>query len=56
MGILEIEQMFLISHSIEVDNTFADIIKLKNTNSDSGIASGNIIWDYDEIIKDQNPF
>lgn len=51
MNILELEQVFLISHSIEVDNTFADIIRLKDNSFESGgIASGNIIWDYKDQI------
>ena len=50
MNILELDQVFLISHSIEVDNTFADIIKLKDTSFDSGISTGNIIWDYSNQI------
>lgn len=52
MRILNIEQLFLISHSIEADNSFADIIKLKSyDNYESGVTSGNIIFDYNEYIK-----
>ena len=52
MHILNIEQLFLISHSTEIDNTFADVIKFKGYDDyESSITSGNIIWDYDEIIK-----
>lgn len=52
MDILNIEQLFLISHSTDTDNTFADIIKLKGyDNYESSIQSGNVIWDYDDIVK-----
>ncbi len=52
MKILEIEQLFIISHSVEADNSFADIIKLKSyDNYESGVQSGNIIFDYNEYIK-----
>ena len=52
INILGIEQLFLISHSIEVDNTFADIIKLKGyENFDSIVNTGNIIWDYNDIAQ-----
>ena len=57
MNILEIEQLFLISHSMEVDNTFADVIKFKDyTDYESSIQSGNVIWDYDEECKKYNEF
>ena len=52
MNILNIEQVFLISHSTEIDNTYADIIKFKGYDDyESSITSGNIIWDYDEHLK-----
>lgn len=52
MQILNIEQLFLISHSTETDNSYADIIKLKGyDNYESSFASGNVIWDFNEIIK-----
>lgn len=52
MQILNIEQLFLISHSTETDNSYADIIKLKGyDNYESTIVSGNVIWDFNEIIK-----
>lgn len=52
MNILNIEQLFLISHSTESDNTYADIIKLKGYDDyESSIKSGNIIWDFDEVVK-----
>ena len=55
MKILNIEQLFLISHSTEIDNTFADVIKFKGYDDyESSITSGNIIWDYDEVIKKEN--
>ena len=50
INILGIEQLFLISHSIEVDNTFADIIQLKGYDNFDSIATGNVIWDYKEVI------
>lgn len=52
MQILNIEQLFLISHSTETDNSYADVIKLKGyENYESNIQSGNVIWDFNEIIK-----
>ena len=52
MNILNIEQLFMISHSTETDISFADIIKLKSyDNYESGVQSGNIIFDYNEYIK-----
>lgn len=51
INLLHIEQVFMISHSIEADNTNADIIKLKTyDNFEGGIQSGNIIYDYNEHI------
>ena len=50
INILGIEQLFLISHSIEVDNTFADIIQLKGYDNFDNIATGNVIWDYKNIV------
>lgn len=51
LDILEIEQLFIISHSLEVDNSMADVIKLRGYDDyESGIASGNIIWDYNKLI------
>ena len=51
MNILNIEQVFMISHSIEADNSNADIIKLKSYDDyESGIVSGNVIYDYNEFI------
>jgi hypothetical protein len=55
INILEIDQLFIISHSLEADNTFADVIKLKQyDNYESSLSGGNVIWDYNEIIKSQN--
>jgi chromosome segregation ATPase len=52
MNILEIEQVFMISHSIEADNSNADIIRLKmHDNYESGIQSGNVIFDYNEFVQ-----
>ena len=52
MNILNIEQLFLISHSTESDNTYADIIKLRGYDDyESSIKSGNVIWDFDEVCK-----
>ena len=52
MNILEIEQVFMISHSIEADNSNADIIKLKTYDDyESGIKSGNVIYDYNEVVR-----
>lgn len=52
MQILEIDQLFLISHSTETDNSYADIIKLKGyDNFESNFQSGNVIWDFNDIIK-----
>ncbi|MBR6289164.1 MAG: hypothetical protein IKR19_07515 [Acholeplasmatales bacterium] len=51
MDMLQIEQVFMISHSIEADNSNADIIKLKTYDDyESGIKSGNVIYDYSEHI------
>lgn len=52
MNILNIEQLFLISHSLEADDTFADIIKLKSNDSYTS-TTGNIIWDFEEECQKQ---
>ena len=45
--LLNIEQLFLISHSMEADTTSVDIIKLKSYNDfENNIQFGNIIYDY----------
>ena len=52
MDILNIDQLFMISHSAETDNTHADIIRLKGyDNYENSIQSGNIIWDYSKDAK-----
>jgi hypothetical protein len=52
---LNIEQLFLISHSTESDNTYADIIKLRDYDDyESSIKSGNIIWDFNEVCKGES--
>lgn len=52
MNILKIEQLFLISHSTETDNSFADVIKLKGyENYESAFQSGNVIWDFNDVVK-----
>ncbi len=48
MKILEIDQLFLISHSLEVDNTFADVIYLGGAEE---TPNGNVIWNFDEVSK-----
>lgn len=48
LPILNIEQLFIISHSIESDTTGVDIIKLKSNNNEDLI--GNIIWDFRKEI------
>ena len=49
MNILNIEQLFMISHSTETDISFADIIKLKGYDNYESFANGsNIIWDYNK--------
>lgn len=50
LPLLNIEQLFIISHSIELDSSFADIIKLKSYEEYDSINSNNIIWDYKENI------
>jgi hypothetical protein len=50
--ILQIEQLFVISHSIEADTSSVDIIKLKSYNDfEDNVQLGNVIWDYSEEIK-----
>lgn len=52
-SILQIEQLFAISHSLEADTSCVDIIKLKTYNEFGEYANltGNIIYDYDEELK-----
>lgn len=57
LPILNIEQLFIISHSMESDTSAVDIIKLKSYNNfdSSTQLLGNIIYDYaDEIAKTSN--
>ena len=50
--ILNIDQVFIISHSVEVDNASADIIKFKGYDEfDENKMLGNVIFDYEEYIK-----
>lgn len=50
LELLHMDQLFIISHSIELDACNADIIQLKDYDSYES-ESGNVIWDYNEIIK-----
>lgn len=50
--ILGIEQVFIISHSVEVDNASADIIKFKGYDEfDENKMLGNVIFDYEDYVK-----
>lgn len=50
--ILQIDQVFIISHSVEVDNASADIIKFKGYDEfDENKMLGNVIFDYEDYIK-----
>ena len=50
--ILNIEQLIIVSHSIEADTSNVDIIKLKTYQDFEDVMStGNIIYDYSEEIK-----
>lgn len=51
LPLLNIEQLFIISHSLELDATSADIIKLKSYDDYESYSSSNIIWDYQDAIK-----
>ena len=53
--ILNIDQVFIISHSVEVDNTSADIIKFKGYDGfDENQMLGNVIFDYEDYVKTVN--
>ncbi len=53
--ILGIDQVFIISHSVEVDNASADIIKFKGYDEfDENKMLGNVIFDYEDYIKTVN--
>ena len=56
MPILNIEQLFIISHSMELETSNVDIIKLKTySDFEDGIPNdGNVIYDYSEVIKKTN--
>ena len=47
--LLNIEQAFIISHSIELDNSLADIIKLKMYDNSDQVFLGNVIYDDSKI-------
>jgi hypothetical protein len=50
MKILNIEQLFLISHSTEIDNTFADVIKFKGYDDYESSDAYTNFYDYLHII------
>ena len=50
LPLLNIEQLFIISHSIELDSTLADVIKLKSYEEYDDVPNTNVIWDYKENI------
>ena len=50
LPLLNIEQLFIISHSIELDSSLADVIKLKSYEEYESIQGSNIIWDYKNEI------
>lgn len=55
IDILQIEQLFTISHSIEADTSMVDIIKLKSySDFEENVQLGNVIYDYNEEIKKNN--
>ena len=50
--ILGIDQLFMISHSMETDTSAVDIIKLKSyADFEDTVTLGNVIYDYNEEIK-----
>lgn len=53
MQMLEFDQLFAISHSMEADMTAVDVVKLKMQPDDFGQSAdmGNVIFDYNELIK-----
>ena len=53
INILQIDQLFVIAQSLEVDSANCDIIKLKtyNNTDESSKYDGNIIYDYDTEFK-----
>lgn len=55
ISILNIEQLFIISHSIETDTSSVDIIKLKGyPDYDDSSQLGNIIYDYSKEMDETN--
>lgn len=49
-NILDIDQMFMISHSMEADMSQVDVIKLKTySNYEDVMDVGNVIFDYSEL-------
>ena len=51
IDMLQIDQLIMISHSIELQMGNVDVIKLKGYNNDDTKYDGaNIIFDYEEII------
>ena len=48
--ILKIEQLFIISHSSEMEMSNVDIIRLR-THDDYETFNGNVIYDYNRIVK-----
>jgi ABC-type oligopeptide transport system ATPase subunit len=52
IDILNINQLFIISHSIETETADCDIIRLKQYQDyESSVQSGNIIYDYEATNK-----
>ena len=51
-SILDIEQLFVISHAIEADTSMVDIIKLKSySDFEENVQLGNVIYDYSKEIE-----
>ena len=51
LPLLNIEQLFIISHSLETDTSMVDIIKLKTYDEfEENHLLGNIIYDYNKEI------
>ena len=50
LPLLNIEQLFVISHSVELDSSNVDIIKLKTYNDYESSNTDNVIWDYENYI------
>ena len=47
---LDLQQVFMISHSMEIDANNVDVIKLKSYEEfDITANAGNVIWDYKNI-------